>query len=98
MRMRCSLAAYKAFAGCKEEALAHLEVLLSLPDKRYASPVHLSQVYSGLGELDKACDLLEKGFQDREPVLRILIRLPAFDVLRPHPRFQDLLRRIGIQT
>jgi len=98
VRMRCVLATYKAFTGHKEEALAQLEELLSLAEQRYVSPVHLSQVYFGLGDLDKAFDLLEKGFQEKDPAFRVVIRIPGLDVLRPHPRFQDLQRRVGIVT
>jgi Flp pilus assembly protein TadD len=97
VRMRCVLAAYKALAGHKEEALVHLKELLTLAKQRYVSPAHLSQVYFGLGEIDKMFDLMEEGFQERDPALRPFFRLPALmDALETHPRFQDMQRRLGI--
>jgi serine/threonine protein kinase/tetratricopeptide (TPR) repeat protein len=96
VRMRSLLAAYEAFAGHKEEALAQLEDLLRVAEQRYVSPVHLSQVYFGLGDFDTMFDLMEKGLREQDPALRGFLRLQFFDVLRSHPRFQDLQRRLGI--
>ena len=93
--MRCGLAAWKGLVGRKEEALAHLKEILSQAERRYVSPVHLSQVYFGLGDLEKALELLNKGFEERDPALRVLLALPGVQDLTQHdPRFQDLVRRI----
>ncbi len=96
VRMRCVLAAFEASTGHRELALAQLRELLTLAEQRYVSPAHLSQVYFGLEDFDTMFDLLEKAFQERDPTVRLLLRGPAFDVLRPHPRFQDVERRLGI--
>ena len=93
--MRCLLAMFEGLTGRKERAMAQLQEILSLAEHRYVSPVHLSQVYFGLGDFDKVFDLLEKAFQDRDPVLRSVFVLPAFqDAAHHDPRFQDLVRRI----
>jgi len=95
MWMRCVLAAYEGLTGHKEKALAQLQEILSLAEHRYVSPVHLSQVYFGLEDLDKGFDMLEKGFQERDPILRVAIALPALrDLIHHDPRYQDLVRRI----
>jgi hypothetical protein len=40
-------------------------------------------------------DLLEKGFEERDPALRPGLALPDVSVLLgSHPRFQDLVQRI----
>ncbi len=96
VRMRCVLAAFEATTGHREVALAQLRELLTLAEQRYVSPAHLSQVYFGLEDFDTMFDLLEKAFQERDPTVRLLLRGPAFDVLHPHPRFQDVERRLGI--
>ncbi len=58
----------------------------------YAADIAL--VYAGLDEKDQAFAWLDKAYKERfNP--SILMR-PAFDVLRPDPRFQDLLRRLGL--
>jgi serine/threonine protein kinase/Flp pilus assembly protein TadD len=95
IRMRCALAAWEAMIGHKETALAHLAEILNLGERRYVSPVHLSHVYFGLGDLERMLDLLEKGFEERDPALRPVLALPDVSVLLgPHPRFQDLVQRI----
>jgi len=47
------------------------------------------------GERDRAFEWLEKAFEDRDPNLPYL-GTPEWDALRPDPRFQSLLRRIGL--
>jgi hypothetical protein len=47
------------------------------------------------GEKNKTLDWLKKGLEVHDPVLPYL-GYPCFDDIRPDPRFQDLLRRIGL--
>jgi hypothetical protein len=51
-------------------------------------------IYVGLGDRDRAMIALNKAYGARFKA-SILLR-PAFDPLRSDPRFQDLLRRIGL--
>jgi Tfp pilus assembly protein PilF len=96
VRMRCCLAFLEATIGHKNKALAQLSELLRLAENRYVSPVWLSMVYVGLGHFDAAFDLLEKAFHERAPHIRFIHLLPPLSVLRPDPRFQDLLRRMHL--
>jgi hypothetical protein len=49
-----------------------------------------------LGENEQAFALLEKEYE-RRGIRMILLQVePEFDSLRAEPRFQDLLRRIGL--
>jgi TolB-like protein/Tfp pilus assembly protein PilF len=50
---------------------------------------------ASIGENQRALDALEEAFAERETFLMFLKVDPRFDSLRPHPRFQDLLRRVG---
>jgi serine/threonine-protein kinase len=93
VRVRSLLGLLQGLAGRTVEADAQLQELLALAKERYVSPVHLSYVYFGLGDLDKMFDLLDKAFQDRDFNLAFFFALPIFDELRSDPRFQDLLRR-----
>ena len=95
--MRLVLTAYESLAGHKEEALADMQEILSQAQHRYVSPVHLANAYLGLDDFEKAFDLMEKGFQERNPILRTFIALPFLDLPYPRthdPRLQDLVRRI----
>ena len=49
--------------------------------------------YAQLGESDRAFALLEKAYEKRQ--IRNL-KSPIFDPIRSDPRFQDLLRRLGL--
>ena len=53
-------------------------------------------VYAGLGEKDSAFEWLEKAFVVRDKGLTFLKVDPCLDPLRSDPRFQELLRRVGL--
>jgi serine/threonine protein kinase/tetratricopeptide (TPR) repeat protein len=53
-------------------------------------------VYSALGEKEAAFDSLERSFQERNPFLIYLKVHPTFENLHGDPRFDALVKRIGI--
>lgn len=61
----------------------------------YVSPKYFVLAYLQIGEKDRAFEWLEKAYEERGEVLLYLKVDPRFDPLRSHPRFADLLRRIG---
>jgi TolB-like protein/DNA-binding winged helix-turn-helix (wHTH) protein/Flp pilus assembly protein TadD len=64
----------------------------SNPNNSLASEI--AMIYAALGDTDQAMSWLEKGYEERfNP--GVLLR-PGFDPLRSDPRFQDLVRRIGL--
>jgi len=83
-------------AGRKDEAKKVLHELLKQNRRGYVSPVAVAIVYIGLGARDQAFDWLEKAYQERSYFLAYLKVSPAADPLRADPRFDDLLRRIGL--
>jgi eukaryotic-like serine/threonine-protein kinase len=85
-----------AVAGRPAEAQRLVEELLSLSRKRYVSPVYNAIIYIGLGEKDKAFTWLEKAYADRSDWMALMNTEPLFDPLRSDPRFQELLRRVGL--
>lgn len=52
--------------------------------------------YAAAGETDAAFDWLERAFEDRTPQLLHLTFHPLLAPIRDDPRFDELLRRIGI--
>jgi len=64
--------------------------------KGYVAPTNFAKIYIGLGDKDQAFTWLEKGYQQRDFWLTFLKGDPVFDSLRSDPRFQDLVRRIGL--
>jgi tetratricopeptide (TPR) repeat protein len=85
-----------ALAGRKSEALMVLEEMKNASQRGYVSPFDIAFIHMSLGETDQAFEWLEKAYQDRSSRMLLLRVEPAFDSLRSDPRFQDLLRRIGL--
>ncbi len=84
-----------ALAGERAKAESILEELKTLSHQQYISPFDIAVVYAGLGDLTSTFQLLEQAYQQR--VFRIIeLTFPMFDNLRPDPRWQDLVRRIGL--
>ncbi len=75
------------------------EVLRGLEDRAqrvYVAPYHTAFVYTGLGEQDKALDLLERAFAERAGAVYGIKGSFLFVSLRSHPRFQALLRKMNL--
>ena len=83
-----------AKAGERERAQAILKRLET--SKEYVSPGELAVLYLALGEREQALASLEKAYAARDLQLQYLGVDPAFDSLRGDPRFNDLLRRVGL--
>ncbi len=84
-------------SGNKSEALKLLDQLKRL-NKQHHTQIPWENwlfVYVGLGEHDKAFELMEKAYKEGLSVKRLL-DTPYVDPLRSDPRFQDFQRRIGL--
>ena len=90
--------AYSA-AGKKAEAEKILRDLNHKLSATSASPYRMATIYAGLGKKDKAFELLEEAYAEKSFGLPSSLRSDlVLDTLRPDPRFQDLLRRIGLNN
>jgi len=85
-----------AISGRQSEALKMLQSLLERSKQGYVSPHHIAGIYVGLGQKDRAFEWLEKAYQSRDEMLVFLKVDPKWETLRPDPRFQDLLHRLGL--
>ena len=61
-----------------------------------SSPLAVAQAYLFLGDTQRALTNLEYAYADREPGIIYLKADPAWNELRPNPRFQALERRAGL--
>lgn len=64
--------------------------------REYVSSYSLAVACVALGERDAALAQLRKAYEAREDLVAVLKIEPLFDSLHTDPRFQDLLRRIGL--
>ena len=85
-----------AVSGRKEEALKIVDELESRHPTNYSVQADIALIYVGLDDRDEAISRLNKAFDARFKAS--ILRRPAFDPLRSDPRFQDLLRRMGLPT
>lgn len=86
-----------AAMGRRSEARKLLEVLRETRKKRGCGACGMSMIHVGLGENEHALECLEKAYEERDPLLVLFRGYPVFDPLRSDPRFQDLLKRIGLR-
>jgi TolB-like protein len=91
-----TLAYTYAAAGRKNEALAQVEKLISTSDKRFISPGSIAMVYATLGDKDSAFKWLERANNDHDLLVVRVKYDPRFVNLRGDPRFDDLVRRLGL--
>ncbi len=94
--MRAALACTLATAGRTTEARQMLDDLAAAAEQKYVAPYFFAGIYVGLREHDLAIACLEKCYAERSHWLIYLHIDPAMDPLREDPRFQDVLRRIGL--
>lgn len=95
-RDQISRAMIHAKCGQADEAR---KLLLGLGDgntPRYAIASGCAAVHAVLGEQDEALNYLEQCYQERAPLV-FSAEHPSFESLHGHPRFEDLLRRVGIK-
>jgi DNA-binding winged helix-turn-helix (wHTH) protein/Flp pilus assembly protein TadD len=91
-----ALAHLYACAGESSEAAGILGELENLSQRRYVSPYWLGLVYAGLGDRARALELLGRAYAERDVWLTWLGVEPRFDALRSEPRFEELLKCIGL--
>jgi serine/threonine protein kinase len=94
--MRAALAQTLATTDKKKEAIQILDDLTTLSKQKYVAPYFFAGIHVGLGENDRAIEYLEKSYEEHSHWLLYLHLDPSMDALRSNPRFQDLLRRVGL--
>ncbi|MGC2476660.1 MAG: tetratricopeptide repeat protein [Candidatus Sulfotelmatobacter sp.] len=84
-------------AGRPEEARRALAKLEQVPASQTGLPAILLVAYSGTGQKERVLELLEKAYSEHSNVVMQIKVDPMYDTMRSDPRFQDLLRRIGLE-
>jgi eukaryotic-like serine/threonine-protein kinase len=85
-----------AAAGRRVDAEHVLQGLLERAKHSYVSPFDIAVIYVALGDKDTAFAWLDRAVVERSTFVVNSKWDPRLDPLRPDPRFQALLRRIGL--
>jgi tetratricopeptide (TPR) repeat protein len=88
--------AHLLVAGRRDEARLELERLTKDPEAARVLSGEYAVLYGMLGDKDAAFQWLEQAYLDRSGRLTFVKVSPMFDMLRPDPRFQSLLRRMSL--
>jgi serine/threonine-protein kinase len=91
-----SLGRAYAIAGRRLQAQKLLDELLQSAAQRYVSPASIASIYLGLGDADTGFEWLEKAVEARDgPIFGLRVN-PLYDDLRSDPRYDVLLRKLGL--
>ena len=85
-----------AKTGQREKALAIIERWKEGEKKKYVMNYWVAITYAALGDKDGAFAELEKAYQNRDWFLQRLKVDPYMDPLRDDPRFDEMVKRIGL--
>ena len=83
-------------AGKKKDAQEILEKLLENSKRIFVPAYDIAAVQVGLGEKDQAFEWLSKALEERSGFLVYIKCDRRFDGLRSDPRYEGLLKRIGL--
>ena len=83
-----------ALSGDTASARGILAELTARALDSYVPSTCFARVHSGLGEVERALDWLEKGCEQRELPMAMLKIHPVYDPLRDEPRFRAVVERM----
>src|SRR5271156_683042 len=85
-----------AHAGRRADALRLLGELKKRQQTGYVPAGAFVNAYLGLGDNDEAFAWFKRAYEEQSNILIYIKVFPLYDPLRGDPRFQDLVRRVGL--
>jgi TolB-like protein/DNA-binding winged helix-turn-helix (wHTH) protein/Flp pilus assembly protein TadD len=86
-----------AVSGKKVEALSVINQLRKVAKQSYVSSYGLAQIYAALGDKPNTMNCLQSAYDEGAVWMQYLQVDPVLDSVRSQPRFQDLVRQMGLQ-
>ena len=83
-------------SGDKQSARKILNGLHEKARKTYVWPFLFAKIHAALGENDLAFEWFEKAYEERDCGLSNLLTDESVDCMRPDPRFDALLKQVGL--
>jgi len=87
---------FYAMSGNKKGAEEIISNLSKKAKKSYVRPFLFAKIRAALGQHDKAFQWLEKAYEERDCSLSWLLTDESVDCIRDDPRFDELLKKIGL--
>jgi serine/threonine protein kinase/Flp pilus assembly protein TadD len=97
LRTQAALGHVYAVSGQKNEALKIVQRLEQEIPSRKDLTSTVGLIYTGLGEIDRAFEWLDKAFENRSGPLGMIKVDPKLDTLRSDQRFAALLKKMGLE-
>ena len=85
-----------AASGNKSEGLKVLDILMKRSEQQYVPSYWIGMIYIGLGDRDQAFSWFGKAWEERSCWMAWIKVEPRFDSLRSDPRFEVLLKKMGL--
>jgi len=83
--------------GNRNEAQIRLDELVDRFKYQWSMPYSTAILYFALGERDEGFRWLEKAYENRDYRICLLKIDPVFDGVREDPRFQEMLKKVGLE-
>ena len=95
LRYAIFMARYHSLTGDREKAVAARADAERIMSERQTPGTMLAVIDVGIGDIDRAIELCFEAVESREGMLLFLQCEPTWAPMREHPRYPELLRRIG---
>jgi DNA-binding winged helix-turn-helix (wHTH) protein/tetratricopeptide (TPR) repeat protein len=92
-----AIARTRALMGDQDRSRRMLDEILSIARNTYVPAATIADVYVGLGDHERALEWLAVGVDERAIVSMWMHSERHWDPLRSHPKFAELIRRVGIE-
>ncbi|MEQ1885353.1 MAG: protein kinase [Bryobacteraceae bacterium] len=90
----CFYASALARAGQRDEARRILREVEK--SKEFVPPSAIAVAYLGLGDKERAIQLLQKAYDVRDPIIQYISVESHYDPLKSDPRFQEFVQKLGL--
>ena len=97
-RTNAALGHLEAVRGNRELAFGYLQQLELEIHTRKDLAYGVALIYAALGETDRAFEWLNISYDNRSGAMGTIKIDPKMDSLRPDPRFQEILKKMGLAT